>query len=478
MSFSVPGRKAAALTAAASGLTALLSGVAVPMANAIPVDDGSGWFTDVRTSDERSAAVAVPAKPKAYDGKPVETQALYRTRSGDLAVPVELAFGHALRQGQAVTIDRQWLVDGDAIAQLATALEGASAIRCEGYSDYTGRPSHKPANAERRADRICDVLVASNTGLEATSVGYAMNRPAVVADRARDRKLNRRVVVQVTGVKVMPFAPAGLTAVGRHGELAVSFSAPETTDQPVTGYSISYDGGGSWKPVELSGDAPWTVTADGFSNGTTYDVRVRAENRWGHGPAAQVDALVATVPDAPVSVTATVNGSSVTLSVAAPAFDGGVPVTGYEVSIDGGDWAPFTSTGVDDQSVGDHVYSVRATNAVGHSAGAVSNVVTIVDPAPSAYRAQYIAGRIFTDLFWDKTPGADSYEARLDGGDWLPVTIHQDFGTQAYGYVIDPACTSPNPECTGDRTVVMRAVTGGVPGQPGEPFTVTWFSGI
>ncbi|HTW18143.1 MAG TPA: fibronectin type III domain-containing protein [Nocardioides sp.] len=701
-------RPRTALAAVAfSGVTAVLSGVLAPAASASePAAPGTtasvvartstaAWFVDPRTPAQRKAQIKVPRKPAAYRGKARETRAVYRTRAGALAVPMRYAFGHQLSRGQAVTLDGAGLFTGGSakltrsasaqVTRLAGSLTNAARVRCEGYADYTGSHTRAQAKAlsRQRAATVCARLARTNPGLKVSTISYGPRHPAVVGGTPGDRRLNRRVVVQMTGTRPQeqqpktpgapvlryadggdetityaytapasdggspiiryevstggawtpvvarhdpghltrgmvdetgwifgiladlpvgsefdlrvravnkvgagqpsnqlsamaygrPSAPTGLTVTGGDGTLTFSFSAPEVDGGfSVHAYEVSYDDGGNWAPVAKSGDAPWTVTHHDLTNGETYRVHVRARNAYGAGPAATGSALVATVPGAPALTGPVLTGNSVALSFTAPAFDGGLAITSYELSTDGGaSWNPFVYTPgsgssytatlddltyghayefrvralnergpgagsgshlrtpvtvpdaptalvataignvvtlafeapafdggsaitgyevrVDDgawvseervdgairltgQDWGTHVYQVRAVNAVGESGAATSNELVLSQPAPRTYRSEsyYFMNQYTTDVFFDTVPGALSYEARLDGGSWWPVSIVMDYGNgSVYGSLREPACQVGG--CTQDRTIEVRAITAAGPGIAGNQFT-------
>jgi outer membrane protein OmpA-like peptidoglycan-associated protein len=711
MSSSVSSRKVAALAVAVSGMATVLAGPIAPAASAAPnttsaapavVASKSSWFVDPRTPAQRRAEVAVPRKPRAYRGKVRETRAVYRTRAGALAVPVRFAFGHQVGKGQALTLGGRGLSSRGSsnlttsaklqLRRLADSLANASSVRCEGYADYYGRTSKARSLARSRATNVCRRLATENPGLRTSAVGYGSSRPVVVGGTPRQRQLNRRVVVVMTGARPAPSvpsvpgarvpgapvldgvfgvdqgviygfaapvsdggspvtgyqvntgtgwetvqpllgrsgrpscrgtcgegmiygfrtgltpestvavrvralnkvgaggpsnslsatvfgrpsAPTDLTVVGGDGTLTATFDEPERDGgSEIESYEISYDGGENWSLAEIGSNAPYTVTKVGLNNGTTYEVRVRASNQWGSGPSTSAQALVTTMPGAPSLAAPILDGPDASFTFAAPAFDGGSPVTDYELSTDGGEtWADFTYTPassgfafglsdltygheydvrvralnargtgeasnsqvftpvtvptapsnvvatadgstvsmtfqapssdggseitgyqvkVDDddwaaavldgnqivlvgQPGGTHVYQVRAVNAVGTSPGATSNEVVLAAPGPQAYRSEYYysGGQVWTYVFFTTVPGALSYEAQLDGGEWLPIGIDADWITEQMGRVNDPVCGAT--ACTGDRTIRVRAVTADGPGNPGNSFPVTYFA--
>lgn len=513
-------RKAAALTAAVGGLAVVLTATLAPSAIAAPERDAAaassradipatGWFVDPRTPAQRRAQIAVPANPKKYRGKLRETRAVYRTHAGALAVPIRTAAGHRLVKGQAVTLDGDGLFSRNSpkltaaakrqLSTLAASLSNATTIRCEGYTDHSGSKSRNRALAKKRAASVCAVLAAS--GPKATSVGYGSARPAVVGGTVAKRKLNRRVVIEMTGAKPsapqanVPGAPELVYVDQVRNGLRYAFRAPQSDGgSPVTGYQMSI--GDDWLPVTSSparkvpSAAPSACLVscdDGLIFGdiwnlpttTVAQLRVRAVNKVGAGaPSNMIDTVVADVPGAPANLVATASGTQVILNFNLPAENGG-PIWGYELKIDDGDWAyvspTYGSLTLHDQTPGTHVYQLRAINIIGTGEASTSNAVTIAAPGPQVYRSEfyYSMDTLYTYTFFTTVPGAISYEARLDGGDWLPVTIDADWGTEAMGTVNDPVCGSGG--CSENRTIEMRAITAGGPTVVGNSFTSSFF---
>ena len=117
--------------------------------------------------------------------------------------------------------------------------------------------------------------------------------------------------------------------------MTLAWTAPDG-GLPIRGYTVyqgTSPGGESGTPV--NGSSLVTATSyqvTGLTNGTTYYFMVTAFNRTGQGPTSnEANAVPVTVPGAPTGLTATPDDGTVTLAWAAPASDGGSPVTGYNV---------------------------------------------------------------------------------------------------------------------------------------------------
>ncbi|MGI9256310.1 MAG: fibronectin type III domain-containing protein [Salinispira sp.] len=133
----------------------------------------------------------------------------------------------------------------------------------------------------------------------------------------------------------------------QHTKLSAMWTAPAPNgDNPITGYELEYKlGSDSWDTVaavtQRTTDADTTTdTITGLTNGTFYDVRVRAVNGAGKGewstPAA---ATPGAAPNAPTDLTLTVGDTQLTATWAVPNNDGSA-ITGYELEykLSSGDW--------------------------------------------------------------------------------------------------------------------------------------------
>ena len=95
-----------------------------------------------------------------------------------------------------------------------------------------------------------------------------------------------------------PDAPGNLAVQRGNGSADLTFDAPASDGgNAITGYEVSTDGGTSWAPLTTTGTAPIAATITGLTNGTAYDIEVRAVNGVGSGTATGPQgATPATVP--------------------------------------------------------------------------------------------------------------------------------------------------------------------------------------
>jgi hypothetical protein len=138
----------------------------------------------------------------------------------------------------------------------------------------------------------------------------------------------------------VPGAPVIRPPVRGNTLVNVRWTAPvDNGGSPVTAYEVQVflgRGAAVQKRVSVAGNAT-SVDVTGLTNGTTYTFRVVASNAVGRGiqSGRSLDAVPATTPSAPTSVTA-VRGAAgnpltATIGWAPPANAGGRPVTGYQV---------------------------------------------------------------------------------------------------------------------------------------------------
>jgi hypothetical protein len=167
-----------------------------------------------------------------------------------------------------------------------------------------------------------------------------------------------------------PDPPTGLTAqIGATWSTAHLTWIPPGSDggSPLTGYVVQVAGGAAYA---IGNVTSYDVT--GLAKHTTYSFTVRATNAVGSGTPST--AAGATTPDSPTQPAgAQVDGAtdtSVTLSWNDPWSDGGRPVTGFVIAVDGADQPqlPATQHGLTLLGLSpgtSYAVTVRAVNEVG-----------------------------------------------------------------------------------------------------------------
>ncbi|MBV9953603.1 MAG: fibronectin type III domain-containing protein [Acidimicrobiia bacterium] len=256
-----------------------------------------------------------------------------------------------------------------------------------------------------------------------------------------------------------PGPPVGLTAAPNVGSTTLRWSPPVSDGgTPITGYNVyegTSPGGEASTPVnpEPLAASATSFDATGLTDRTTYSFVVQAINAIGEGaPSNEASAAPGsgvTVPGAPVDVTASPGCTSATVNWSAPSFDGGSPITGYDVYLGtspGGEGAvpvnasplPATATSLPILGLVDGTtYSVvvRAVNAIGEGASSAEASVTpaaeaTVPTAPVVSAAT--PGHHSVTLDWSAPTsdggsaisGYNVYASTDAGGELLPVSAY------------------------------------------------------
>ncbi len=180
--------------------------------------------------------------------------------------------------------------------------------------------------------------------------------------------------------RTVPDAPSELKAVVGNGFVRLTWNAPEDGGAPIEEYRI-YRNGTSY--AIINGNQTWFNDTD-VVNGVTYSYHVTAINSQGEGaPSNTIQAIPATVPDAPENLTAKAGAGYVLLTWSAP-YDGGHPITEYRIyrnneqccAVDG-NTTQFNDTGVLNGKT--YSYFVVAANDIG-----VGKKSVVVQATPGA----------------------------------------------------------------------------------------------
>lgn len=138
----------------------------------------------------------------------------------------------------------------------------------------------------------------------------------------------------------VPSAPSFITSAAQNGGALLYFGANSNGGSAITNYQYSIDNGSNYitlSPVQTSN--PLTVT--GLTNGTSYNVLLKAVNVNGASAASNMLVVTpSTTPSAPTSLVVTNQNQSVSLAFTA-GFNGGNAISNYQYSLDNG--ASFTA---------------------------------------------------------------------------------------------------------------------------------------
>ena len=136
----------------------------------------------------------------------------------------------------------------------------------------------------------------------------------------------------------VPDAPGNVQARRGDRRLTVTWNAPaDTGGLALSGYDVQYrqkpadeQPGGSWAGAGRVAASPRVIS--GLTNGTVYEVRVRARNSEGQsGWSEAAEGTPATTPGLPRNLVASPSDSALVVGWDEPAEDGGDPIDHYEV---------------------------------------------------------------------------------------------------------------------------------------------------
>lgn len=173
-----------------------------------------------------------------------------------------------------------------------------------------------------------------------------------------------------------PTAPIITGIIDGNQQLTVTFRAPVSDGgAAITDYQYQVSQVGSSPPtpppfISIGPTvSPFTIT--GLTNGTPYDVVIKAINRIGDGPnSIPVTGTPATIPSAPTITGITDGNQQLTVTFAAPTSNGGAAITDYQYQTNNGSFtsigpivSPFIITGLTNGTP----YSVviKAINRIG-----------------------------------------------------------------------------------------------------------------
>jgi len=270
-----------------------------------------------------------------------------------------------------------------------------------------------------------DVTIACGTPATGSSC-------ALVTELSYTTALNAAKVVYVSTpitFTTAPAAPTSLNATPGNGSASIAFTAGANGGAEIMNYEYSLNGGSSWLAFpEMVMSSP--VTVPGLTNGTSYEIKLRALNSVGNGTAsAAVSVTPVTTPAAPTALLATPGVGSASIAFTAGST-GGSAITKYQYSTDGGtNWSdvasgtssPVTITGL----AKGQTFSIklRAVSAAGNGAASTATSVSIAATVPNAPAAPTVvvaaAGGAGTASWTAPSNGGSAitgYEVTATGG--------------------------------------------------------------
>lgn len=247
----------------------------------------------------------------------------------------------------------------------------------------------------------------------------------------------------------VPTPPGSVTAtrsqVGSSGQqITVTWTASDPNGDPVKAYEVRIDG------VSYQVTASETSYAFAAERGRTYAIDVRASNKAGSSSWASTTGEIWTAPG-PVTGATLVDDSAeptpfgqgaVLATWTAPADSGGVPLTGFRVTLDGTTTttvdAATTSARFAGLAAGDHTVTIVALNAKNAESTPVTKTTTVrtVPQRPTIDAVTDLPSSADVRITW--TPAAATGGAPFVSYRYL---VDGDRGTHEAGTTVDPTVT-------------------------------------
>ncbi len=401
--------------------------------------DVPGWFTDTYGTDHAKVWAAVRALSGAG-----------RTQGDEVRVPLGksalLGFMSGMFGGYCSASDAAWSLlasddgtianpwrdggcrPGRPVDAALTADDGALdatwTAADDGGHTVTGYEIQWRSGSESYDESESSTRKASVTGLSHRITGLTNG----VSHTVRIRAVNSVGVgawsAEISRIPGTPSAPLSLALTPGNSVLDVVWQAPSDDGGSAVSYEVLWKSGSESYDETVSSTRKAAATGlshqiTGLANGTRYTVCVRAKNSTGTGVCAEKRA-VAAAPRAPNSVAAVAGDTVVDVSWQAPAYNGGLPVSGYDLDWrhrgrgerwDGVDWTTVTLGDVTSYQLtgrfnGSGVQvRVRARNS--GASGDWSSHVSVIVGAPSAPRnVSAVAGNGQVTVSW--TPPANT----------------------------------------------------------------------
>ena len=357
-----------------AGNLVLVSGCGITVPNNLTI----GTYKLIAKSGN-GATVSGTAGTLTYSGSSNNTSASVAITNGELVLTVV---------STDATLSALSLSAGTLSPVFASATITYTASVTNATTSITVTPTRNQANAgiQARVNGGSYSSVTSGNASGALSLNVGENTIDILVT-AQDGSTTKTYTITVTRAATTPSAPTITSITPGDQQLSVAFTAPSSDGgSAITNYQYSIDGGSTFTAVSPAATTS-PITIIGLSNGTPYNIQIKAVNAIGDGTAtASTAATPVTTPGAPSIGTAAVAGVSGTATVpfTAPASNGGSAITSYTAtSFPGGFTGTLSQAGSGTITVTGlangiaYTFTVKATNAAGAgAASAASNSVT------------------------------------------------------------------------------------------------------
>lgn len=225
------------------------------------------------------------------------------------------------------------------VAFTTPSSDGGSAITSYKYSTDGGTTFRTRAAGTTASPIVITTLSADGTTALTNGTSYNIQIRAVNANGDGTATASTAATPATT-----PSAPTLGTITASNGQLSVAFTAGATGGSAITNYQYSTDGGTTFRDRASGTTASplviTTLSTDGttaLTNGTSYNIQLRAVNAIGSGTASiSTAATPFTTPGAPTIGTITPSSGQLSVAFTAPGSTGGSAITNYQYSTDGG----------------------------------------------------------------------------------------------------------------------------------------------
>jgi predicted RNA-binding protein with TRAM domain len=224
-----------------------------------------------------------------------------------------------------------------------------------------------------------------------------------------------------------PSAPTSIVITPSSGQLSVAFTAAATGGSAIITYKYSIDNGGTFA-TRQTGTTASPIVITGLTNGTAYNVQIKAVNAAGDGtPTTTTVASTPTMPSAPTGIIITPSSGQLSVAFTAGA-DGGSAISNYKYSLDGGanftacspvqTSSPVVITGLNNGTL--YNLQIKAVSAAGDGTATATTIAApgALPSVPTAITITPSNGQLSVAFTAGANGGAaiSNYKYSIDGG--------------------------------------------------------------